>query len=76
MGAVRVFDNAQPNHVTPIFRENQFFVFFGPQKIFLSPQNLVWPQKPHFWGVILLKLFDLSNGFKVIDFKIAIFWPN
>ena len=25
---------------------------------------------------ILLKLFDPSNAFKVIDFKIAIFWQN
>ena len=41
-----------------------------PEKLYLASETSL------LGGVILLKLFDLSNGFKVIDFKIAIFWPN
>ena len=59
------------------FEKINFLCFGGPQKTFLSPKNLNWPQKPHFWGgVILLKLFDSSYGFEVIDFEIAIFGQN
>ena len=51
---LRVPDNAQPNHVIPIFGEIQNFVFWGPQK-------------SHFFGgmggVMLLKLWDLGNSF-------------
>ena len=57
-------------------RKSIFCVFKGLKKTFLSLQNLIWTQKPYFWGGHILKLFDLSNGFKVINFKIAIFWPN
>ena len=38
------------------FEKINFLCFGGPQKTFLSPQNLTWPQKPHFWGVLPLKL--------------------
>ena len=51
LGTVGVPESVQPNQISPIFWENQFFVFWG------APKNF----------------FDLSDGFKVIDFKIAIF---
>ena len=40
------------------FWENQLFVFWGAQKTFLSPQNLIWPWKPHFWGGHTSKTFQ------------------
>ena len=36
-----------------------------PEKLYLASETSL------LGGVILLKLFDLSNGFKVIDFKIS-----
>ena len=70
-------ESVQPNQINPIFLENQFFVFWG------APKNFFEPPKPYLasetsllGGVILLKLFDLSNGFKVIALKIVIFWQN
>ena len=50
--------SVQPNHIIPIFLENQFFVFFDPPKPYMASET---------------SLFDLSNGFRLIDFKIAIF---
>ena len=52
------------------FEKINFLCFWGPQKTFLSPKN------PTFGGVILLKLFDPSYGFEVVDFEKAIFWQN
>ena len=46
-----------------------FLCFGGPYKTFLRPQNLIWPQKTHFLGVILLKLFDLGHSFGDIQGK-------
>ena len=74
LGTEGVPKSVQPNQISPIFWENQFFVFFG------APKNFFEPSKPYLasetsllGGVILQKLFDLSNGSKVINFKIAIF---
>ena len=36
----------------------------GPPLIFFGPQNLLWHQKPHFWGVKLLTFFDPSYGLR------------
>ena len=61
------------------FEKINFLSFVGPKKTFQSPKNLIWPKKPHFFfggGVIVLKLFDPSNGFEVIDFEIDVFWQN
>ena len=60
------------------FWENQFFVFWR------DPKNFFEPPKPYFalessllgGSSFYLKLFDPSNGFEVIDFKIGIFWKN
>ena len=40
-----------------VFEKINFLCFLGPQKTFLSPQNLIWPQKPHFWGGHTSKTF-------------------
>ena len=58
------------------FEKINFLCFGGPKKTFLSQKNLIWLYKPHFWGVILLKLFDPSYSFEVIDFEVTIFWKN
>ena len=49
------------------FLEKINFLFFEPPKPFFALET------PHFLGVILLKLFDMSNCFEVLDFKIGIF---
>ena len=51
-------------------RKSFFFILGGPQKILLGLKNLT------FGGVILLKLFDPSNGFGATDGKIALLWHN
>ena len=58
------------------FEKINFLCFEGPQKTFLSPKTLFGLRNPTFGGVILLKLFDPSYDFEVIDFEIAIFWLN
>ena len=47
-----------------VFWENQFFVFLGPRKTFWNPKNLIWPQKPNFWGV------------HQVSSSISYFWHN
>ena len=36
---------------------NFFFHFGGSLKTFLTPKDLIWPQKPHFWGGLTSKTF-------------------
>ena len=47
--------NVQTNHSIQL-RENHFFDFGGPQKL-LTPKDLIWPSKPHFWGGHTSKTF-------------------
>ena len=59
------------------FEKINFFLFCGVPKNFFDPQRPYLALKTSlFGGVILLKHFDPSYGFKVIDFDIAIFWQN
>ena len=43
-----------------------FFSFWGPEALFFDPNTLDGLRNPTFGGVILLTLFDLSNGFAKI----------
>ena len=45
------------------FEKINFLCFGGPQKTFLSPKNLIWPQKPHFWGGHTSKTFWSGPSF-------------
>ena len=54
------------------FWENQFFVFWGAPKNFFEPPK-PYLALPHFWGVILLKLFDPGHGFGNNFFKYTYF---
>ena len=58
------------------FLRNSVFFDFGPKKIFLSPNNLIWPQKPHFWGGHSFKTFWSKLWFWSYIGKIANFWYN
>ena len=58
------------------FEKINFLCFGGPKKLFGAQKTLFGLRNPTFGGVILLKLFDLSYGFEVIDFELAIFWQN
>ena len=58
------------------FEKINFLNFGGPKKLFGAPRALFGPRNLTFGRVILLKLFDLSYGFEVIDFEIAIFGQN
>ena len=58
-----VLDSVQPNHLILIFKENQYFVYFGATKNFFEPPKLFLGSETSLWGVILLKLFDLGHSF-------------
>ena len=53
------------------------FRFF--KKSFFSAKNLIWPLKPLFFlggGVLLLKLFDPSNGLGAGNYQNSHFWAK
>ena len=66
----------QINHRMGPFWENKFFVFWLAQKFFWAPNTLFGCGNLTFGEVILLKLFDPSNGFEVWDFKRIFFGQN
>ena len=57
-------------------RKSIFGVLGGPKKFFLVQKTLFGLRNLIFGGVILLKLFDPSNGFGATDGKIALFGHN
>ena len=60
--------------MSKFFRKSIYCVLGGPKKVFLAPKPFL-ASETSLWGggVNVLKLFNTSNGFKVIYFKIAIF---
>ena len=58
------------------FEKINFLCFWCPKKLFWVLKTLLGLRDPTFGGVILLKLFDPSYGFRATDGKIAIFWHN
>ena len=59
------------------FLEKTNFLWFGgPKKLFWAHKTLFGFRNPTLRGVILLKLYDPSYGFRATDGKIAIFWHN
>ena len=74
-GVVRIHFWTNPR--TQVFWENPFFSICG------APKNIFWPQKPYlalksptFGGVILLQLFDPSNGLEVGNVQTSHFWAK
>ena len=48
----------------------------GPIKTFFDPKTLFGLRNPNFGGVILLKLFDLSNGLGARNYQNSHFWAK
>ena len=54
----------------------QYNVFWGPKKLFWDPKTLLGLRNLPFGGIILLKLFDLSNGLGVRNYQNSHFWAK